>query len=266
MLMVNILLYYSCQFSLTSCSSCLLNPKVGGCFALLLHLSYEPGELSAVAVLRWQHHKHCHSLLLHYHYANCGVLSGAKLTTVRPAAVVSAVDDQQPADNIINATSHVRAVASSVTLAASSPSASPTQRPLSTSPQPSKAPPPPPPHAGRKRHQLTVSAAVARSRLLWSTAGVQGAIVALTLGIVVSVLTLAYIACHYRHQRKLGRRHRHLPTGSNDADYLVNGMYLWLTHWFILSAACISIIWQTYFDSLSCVTYPLTHLINGMHL
>jgi len=62
--------------------------------------------------------------------------------------------------------------------------------------------------------------------MLWSTAGVKGAIVALTLGIIVTVLALIYIGCHYRHQRRISRRHRHLPTGSNDADYLVNGMYL----------------------------------------
>jgi len=62
--------------------------------------------------------------------------------------------------------------------------------------------------------------------MLWSTAGIQGAVVALTLGIIITALTLAYIGCHYRHQRKISRRHRHLSAGSNDADYLVNGMYL----------------------------------------
>lgn len=71
-----------------------------------------------------------------------------------------------------------------------------------------------------------MSPEVARSAMLWSTAGVKGAIVALTLGIIVTVLTLVYIGCHYRRQRKISRRHRHLPVGSNDADYLVNGMYL----------------------------------------
>ena len=79
-------------------------------------------------------------------------------------------------------------------------------------------------HAGRKH--VLISAEVAHSRMLWSTAGVRGAVVALTLGIIVTVLTLVYVGCHYRHQRRMSRRHRHLPAGSNDADYLVNGMYL----------------------------------------
>ena len=81
------------------------------------------------------------------------------------------------------------------------------------------------PSHGARKH-LLVSAEVARSAMLWSTAGVKGAVVALTLGIVVTVLTLVYIGCHYRHQRRISRRHRHLSPGSNDADYLVNGMYL----------------------------------------
>lgn len=75
---------------------------------------------------------------------------------------------------------------------------------------------------------MLVSAEVARSEMLWSTAGVKGAVVALTLGIIVTLLTLVYVGCHYRHQRRISRRHRHLPAGggSHDADYLVNGMYL----------------------------------------
>lgn len=82
------------------------------------------------------------------------------------------------------------------------------------------------PHHAAARKHVQVSAEAAHSAMLWSTAGIQGAVVALTLGIIITALTLAYIGCHYRHQRKISRRRRHLSAGSNDADYLVNGMYL----------------------------------------
>ena len=142
------------------------------------------------------------------------------------AKPISAVPHRQQAGNTnVPTTSHLPTIISSIAREVS-PSSSvlttSSTQPLSSSPpsidERKSA------HAGRKH--VVVSAEVARSRLLWSTAGVKGAIVALTLGIVVTVLTLLYIGCHYRHQRKLTRRHRHLPTGSNDADYLVNGMYL----------------------------------------
>jgi len=147
-----------------------------------------------------------------------------KMTTVKPLS--TAPHHQQADYTVTNTTSLPHAVTSPVA-SERSPSS-----PVSTTPSPkppSSSPPPTsehrkPPYAGRKH--LTLSADEARSRLLWSTAGVKGAIVALTLGIIVTVLTLAYIACLYRHQRKLARRHRHLSAGSNDADYLVNGMYL----------------------------------------
>ena len=142
------------------------------------------------------------------------------MTTMTPITTVP--HHQQPTS--VNTTSHPHGITTSSSAAAEmSPSSSPGTTP---SPQPpaSIRPEKKSGRAGRKRQP--VSAAVARSKLLWSTAGVKGAIVALTLGIAVTVLTLAYIGCHYRHQRKLSRRRRHLSTGSNDADYLVNGMYL----------------------------------------
>jgi len=135
-------------------------------------------------------------------------------------------DHQQPISTNINNTSHPHGITASPTAVEMSPGSSPGTSP---SPQPPSSIRPQTgqkksSHAGRKRQP--VSAAVARSKLLWSTAGVKGAIVVLVLGIAVTMLTLAYIGCHYRHQRKLSRRRRHLSAGSNDADYLVNGMYL----------------------------------------
>ena len=122
---------------------------------------------------------------------------------------------------IATTTSHAHLTSSTVP--------APTSRSSSASTGPSPQPPSataPVRHKKPSRKHVFVSPEAARSAMLWSTAGVKGAIVALTLGIIVTVLTLVYIGCHYRRQRKISRRHRHLPVGSNDADYLVNGMYL----------------------------------------
>ena len=102
--------------------------------------------------------------------------------------------------------------------------------PSPTQPSTSSPPSSPQPRSGHKkpphhRKHTLVTAEAARSVMLWSTAGVRGAVVALTLGIAVTVLTLVYVGCHYRHQRRITRRHRH-PQAGSDADYLVNGMYL----------------------------------------
>ena len=143
----------------------------------------------------------------------------AKLTTVEPGSTSRNL--QRPTGSIGTSTPRLRATTSSPT-ADKSPSPPPPR--ITPSPQPSSRATRRP-HVGRKH--ASVPADVARSRMLWSTAGVKGAVVALSLGIVVTILTLAYVGCHYRHQRRLSRRHRHLPAaGSNDTDYLVNGMYL----------------------------------------
>lgn len=59
----------------------------------------------------------------------------------------------------------------------------------------------------------------------WSTPGVHGAVVALSLGVVITATLLVYAGCRFRRIRKLASRRRR-PAGNNDADYLVNGMYL----------------------------------------
>jgi len=105
-------------------------------------------------------------------------------------------------------------------LSSSSVTTSPSPQPSSTTSSPPKK------QSHNTRKHVLVTSEEAHSKMLWSTSGVRGAVVALTLGIIITLLTLVYIACHYRHQQRITRRHRHLSAGSNDADYLVNGMYL----------------------------------------
>ena len=144
-----------------------------------------------------------------------------KLPTVEPQNTSPHL--QHPTGTVATSTPRGHAIVSPVEKSPSSPvPVTPSSQPTSASHAEHRKPAQP--HAGRKH--VLVSAEVARSRMLWSTAGVKGAVVALTLGIIVTLLTLVYVGCHYRHQRRITRRHRHLPAGSHDADYLVNGMYL----------------------------------------
>lgn len=58
----------------------------------------------------------------------------------------------------------------------------------------------------------------------WKMEKNHGAIVALVLGIVLMTVLLVLAGCRLRHFRKRYRKGRHL--NSNEADYLINGMYL----------------------------------------
>ena len=53
----------------------------------------------------------------------------------------------------------------------------------------------------------------------------QGAVIALGLGLAVTVMLLAFVGCRLRMVKRRLRRGR--PVNSNEADYLINGMYLW---------------------------------------
>lgn len=52
----------------------------------------------------------------------------------------------------------------------------------------------------------------------------KGAVIALSLGLVISALLLFFVGCRLRNVKKRLRRGR--PLNSNEADYLINGMYL----------------------------------------
>lgn len=52
----------------------------------------------------------------------------------------------------------------------------------------------------------------------------QGPIVALALGLAVTMMLLVYVGCRLRNVKKRIRKGRALH--SNEADYLINGMYL----------------------------------------
>ena len=52
----------------------------------------------------------------------------------------------------------------------------------------------------------------------------QGAVIALALGLAVTVLLLMFVGCRLRTVKRRLRRGR--PLNSNEADYLINGMYL----------------------------------------
>ncbi|CAH1792595.1 unnamed protein product, partial [Owenia fusiformis] len=52
----------------------------------------------------------------------------------------------------------------------------------------------------------------------------KGAVIALSLGLCITVLLLFYVGCRLR--RVQSRLRRGKPMNSNEADYLINGMYL----------------------------------------
>lgn len=52
----------------------------------------------------------------------------------------------------------------------------------------------------------------------------QGAVIALALGLSITALLLVFVGCRLRSVKRRLRRGR--PLNSNEADYLVNGMYL----------------------------------------
>ena len=55
-------------------------------------------------------------------------------------------------------------------------------------------------------------------------ASMQGPIIALSLGLAFTVILLIFVACRLRNVRRRLRKGR--PLHSNEADYLINGMYL----------------------------------------
>lgn len=52
----------------------------------------------------------------------------------------------------------------------------------------------------------------------------KGAIIVLSLGLVISALLLFFVGCRLRTVKRRLRKGR--PLNSNEADYLINGMYL----------------------------------------
>lgn len=52
----------------------------------------------------------------------------------------------------------------------------------------------------------------------------QGAVIALALGLCVTALLLIFVGCRLRNVKRRLRKGR--PMNSNEADYLINGMYL----------------------------------------
>lgn len=66
----------------------------------------------------------------------------------------------------------------------------------------------------------------------------RGAVVALGLGLAVTAILLLFVGCRLRNMKRKLRRGR--PMNSNEADYLINGMYLW--NGCPSSADCISIL------------------------
>jgi hypothetical protein len=58
----------------------------------------------------------------------------------------------------------------------------------------------------------------------WTLPAVKGAIVALILGLTIVIALLVFAACQLQRMRWRSRKGR-LRSG-NDADYLLNGMYL----------------------------------------
>ena len=55
-------------------------------------------------------------------------------------------------------------------------------------------------------------------------ANMEGPIIALSLGLAFTVIILVFVACRLRNVRRRLRKGR--PLHSNEADYLINGMYL----------------------------------------
>ena len=52
----------------------------------------------------------------------------------------------------------------------------------------------------------------------------QGAVVALALGLAITAILLVFVGCRLRNMKRKLRKGR--PMNSNEADYLINGMYL----------------------------------------
>ena len=52
----------------------------------------------------------------------------------------------------------------------------------------------------------------------------KGAVIALSLGLCITAMLLVFVGCRLRNVKKRLRRGR--PLNSNEADYLINGMYL----------------------------------------
>jgi len=61
-------------------------------------------------------------------------------------------------------------------------------------------------------------------RLEWTVPAVKGAVVALVLGMIIVFVLLLFAGCQIHRMRWRSRKVR--PRNGNDADYLINGMYL----------------------------------------
>ena len=69
-------------------------------------------------------------------------------------------------------------------------------------------------------HEQGVGAAVVKQKAKSD----RGAVVALGLGLAVTAILLLFVGCRLRNMKRKLRRGR--PMNSNEADYLINGMYL----------------------------------------
>lgn len=60
--------------------------------------------------------------------------------------------------------------------------------------------------------------------IIASTSDAEGPIIALSLGLAFTVILLVLVGCRLRNVRHRLRKGR--PLHQNEADYLINGMYL----------------------------------------
>lgn len=96
----------------------------------------------------------------------------------------------------------------------------PTRRPSAPSTKPRRAPPPPPPRqAGAPQSQAELA------ELMENYRQSRTAVVALALGLGLSLVAVLFLTCRIRQLRARFRRGGKALT-SDEADYLINGMYL----------------------------------------
>lgn len=63
-----------------------------------------------------------------------------------------------------------------------------------------------------------------QKKIISPTSNAQGPIIALSLGLGITFFLLVIVGCRFRNMKRRLRRGR--PLHSNEADYLINGMYL----------------------------------------
>ena len=80
-----------------------------------------------------------------------------------------------------------------------------------------------PSHVFVSQIEIARQSSDADSTFLTYTGDLQGAIVALSLGLSITAILLIFVGCRLRNVKRRLRRSR---MNSNDADYLINGMYL----------------------------------------